>query len=506
MKKLSALSLIIIAGIGLSSCGKTYLDVNTPNPNQATGATPELVITNAMTVTASGQVTNVALGPLQFISGWMGYWAPSGSYAPNTNDVASYFQTTAFGDAYWIGGYRNLEDYYYVQTSAKTQLKPFYVAAAKAMSSVVWSQLVDVFNNIPYTNAFQGTNVINPTYQDGQTIYEDLSNQLDTAATLFASPAAVAAAGTDVMFGASPANTGANALWIQFCNTLRLRLLIRQSQMNGRGAYITGEIAKITANGGGFLSTDAKVNPGYANNQDQQQPLWGYYRTLTGLPTSGGQADYWRASNYAISTLKAYNDPRLPFIFSPIAGGTYIGNVLGSQNNIPGEGTSSVGPGLLVGANDSATIISAAESWFLQAEAIVRGYLPGDPKVAYENGVRASFAYLGAADADATTYLNSGNPNTTWAAASGTAAQIALIIRQKWIADDGVTPWESYDDYRRLGLPGDIPISISPYVTAGHTNVPVRFLYPVSEYTTNAANVNGQGNIDWSTSKVFWNQ
>ena len=134
MKKLSVFSLIIIAGISLSGCGKTYLDINTPNPNQATGATPELVITNAMTVTASGQVTNVALGPLQFISGWIGYWAPSGSYAPNTNDVASYFQTTGFGDAYWIGAYRNLEDYYYVQTTAKTQLKPFYVAAAKAMS------------------------------------------------------------------------------------------------------------------------------------------------------------------------------------------------------------------------------------------------------------------------------------------------------------------------------------------------------------------------------------
>ena len=59
MKKLSVLSAIIIAGISLSGCGKSYLDINTPNPNQATSATPELVITNALTVTASGQVANV---------------------------------------------------------------------------------------------------------------------------------------------------------------------------------------------------------------------------------------------------------------------------------------------------------------------------------------------------------------------------------------------------------------------------------------------------------------
>ena len=500
MKKLSVFSLIIIAGVSLSSCGKSYLDINSPNPNSATSATPQLVITNAMTVTASGQVTNPAIAPLEYLSGWLGYWAPSGSYAANNTDVASYYQTTGFGDALWTGAYRNLEDYYYVETSAKTQALPFYVAAAKAMKSLVFAQLVDVFNNIPYKQAFQGTLVINPKYDSAQAIYEDLSAQLDTAATLMTSPAAVADANTDVMFN------GNNASWIAFANTLRLRLLMRQTQMNGRGAYITGEIAKIIANGGGFLTADATINPGYANNADQLNPLWGYFRTLKGLATSGGQADYWRASAYAINTLKALNDPRLSLIYDSLSDGTYVGNVLGSTSNIPGQGTSTPGPGLLVSASQNAVIISAAESYFLQAEAIVRGYLTGNAQAAYENGVMASFAYLGATPAQATAYLSSGNPNTTWTTASGSVAQIALIIRQKWIADDGVLPWESYDDYRRLGLPADIPISISPYVTPGHTNVPTRFLYPVSEYTTNAVNVNAQGNIDWSTSKVFWNQ
>jgi hypothetical protein len=499
MKKLSVYILIIMTGVSLAGCGKSYLDINTPNPNAATGATPELVITNAMTVTASGQVTNTGIAPLQFISGWIGYWAPSGSYAQNSADVASYFQTTGFADAYWIGAYRNLEDYYYVETSAKTQLKPFYVAAAKAMKSLVFAQLVDVFNNIPYSQAFQGTLVINPKYDDAQTIYKDLSNQLDTAATLMASPAAQAAAHSDVMFD------GDNTQWIAFANTLRLRLLLRQTQVSGADPYISGEVAKIIANNGGFLTQDATVNPGYANNADQLNPLWGYFRTLTGLPTSGGQADYWKACTYAINTLKAYNDPRLGQIYDTTGSGTFVGSVLGSPNNPPGNATSSLGPGLLQSAAQNAVIISAAESNFLQAEAIVRGYIPGGTtaaKTAYEAGVQASFTYLGAGDA--TSYLNSGNPNTTWSAAVGTQAEIALIIRQKWIAENGVTPWEAYDDYRRLGLPADIPISISPYTSAGHTTIPTRFLYPVSEYTTNTTNVNAEGNIDWTTSKVFW--
>ena len=189
------------------------------------------------------------------------------------------------------------------------------------MKSLVFAQLVDVFNNIPYSQAFQGTLVINPKYDDAQTIYKDLSNQLDTAATLMASPAAVASANSDVMFG------GDNPSWIAFANTLRLRLLLRQTQVAGADAYIAGEVAKITANGGGFLQQDATVNPGYASNAQQQNPLWGYFRTLKDLPTSGGQADYWRAYTYALNTLQAYNDPRKGLIYDSTGSGTYVGSV-----------------------------------------------------------------------------------------------------------------------------------------------------------------------------------
>ena|SRR5450631_753482 len=502
MKKLSALIGIIIAGVSMSGCGKSYLTINTPNPNAATNATPELVITNAMTVSANFQTVNAT--PTQYLSGWMGYWAPSGSYAPSSTDVASYYQTNNFANGLWIAYYRNLEDYYYVETTAKKLGEPYYVAMAKVMKSLLFGQLVDMFNNVPYSQAFQGTLVIQPKYDSGQVIYEDLSNQLDSAVTLMQSPAAVASLNTDIMF------YGDNASWIAFANTLKLRLLMRQTQMPGRTAYIQGEIAKILANGGGFLSVDAMVNPGtvstpgYANNAGQENPFWGFFVTLTGNFTSGGAADYWRASQYEINTLQAYNDPRLPLIDSALSNGTFVGNVLGSQANIPGQGTSTPGPGLLKSPSQSAMILSAAESNFLQAEAIIRGYLTGDAQAAYEAGVTASFTLLGAPGVS--TYLTQNNANTNWALASGTQAQIDLIIRQKWISEDGFLPMEAYADYRRLHLPADIPISISPYRNPPTAQVPVRFLYPTNEYNTNAANVNGQGTIDPYNNKVFWNQ
>jgi Starch-binding associating with outer membrane len=508
MKKLSVLVLIVVVSASLSSCGKDYLNINTPNPNAATGATPQLVITSAMTTTASFQVAQTGMTPLLYLNGWMGVWGQSGSYATSNTDISSYNETTNYANAFWIQDYRNLEDYDFVEKSSEQQLLPYYTAMAKTMKAVVFGQLVDLFNNVPYKQAFQGTTIITPAYDKGQDIYEALAVQLDSAVILMQSPASVATTATsDVMF------YGKNLQWEQFANTLKLRLLMHQSQMVGRDAYISGEIAKIVANGAGFLTVDAAVNPGtatsqgYANNDAQQNPIWGFFITLTGLPTSGGGDDLYRAGAYGINTLKALNDPRLPLIYDSSSAGTYVGSVLGDNTNPPGQGTShAAGPGILQSVSQSAIILSAAESHFLQAEAIVRGWLPGGDaaaKVQYEAGVQSSFTYLGAGNA--TTYLASGNPLTTWSAATGTAAKIALIIQQKWIAAADIVPIEQYNDYRRLGQP-NIPISISNYKNPPDAKVPTRFLYPVSEYTTNGANVNAEGNINYYTDKVFWNQ
>jgi len=273
--------------------------------------------------------------------------------------------------------------------------------------------------------------------------------------------------------------------------------------MSGRDSYIQGQIAKITADG--FLTTDATVNPGYAASAGQQNPTWGYFVTLTGNPTSGGAADYWRGAAYPINFMKSNNDVRYSYIYSTNSSGGYVGNVLGLTTNIPGTGTSSIGPGILKSVGQPAVLMTAAESYFLQAEAILRGWLgaPGDDAVAYENGVRASFQYLGAPDSAATSLITqAGNKQTNYSACTTFDEKLACIIRQKWLAMDGITPFEAWSDYRRLGLPADLPLSVSPFKDA--PTVPLRILYPTSEYTTNAANVGAEGTIDAHTSKIFW--
>lgn len=478
---------ILCAGLvlTLAGCSKSFFDVN-QNPNQAVTTTPELVLPNALNTTASIQINGYT-----FVNEWLAYWCPSGSYAISAADLSTYKQTTNFGNGLWTGIYHNLEDYDYVEQTSIVQKKPFYEAAAKVMKAYNFQQLVDMFNNVPYKDAFKGTDAILPGYDGGQAIYEAMSGKLDSAVILMKRADATGDATSDILFG------GNNVLWIQFANSLRLRLLMRQSQMSGRTSYIQAEIAKIVANGGGFLTTDAGVNPGYSNSTGKQNPFWSLNYNTAGTYIN----DFWRANQFPISFCQNHNDPRYMKLYAPTAsGGIYQGNVIGSPTNHAANSASTFGPGVLKSVSQPAILMSASESYFLQSEAVLRGWISGSAGSLFNNGVQASFNYLGSGDA--TAYLNQNDKNTNYAACSGFNEQLACIIRQKWMANNTVTPFESWADYRRLGLPADIPLSVSPYVDV--LKIPFRILYPTSEYQTNAANVAAQGTVDHHTSKIFW--
>src|SRR5690349_4041045 len=112
MKKQNIVYLLIVLVLLNIGCSKSYFDINN-NPNSATNTTPELVLPNALKVTAAYQVTGYA-----YLNGWMGYWAPSGSYATSSSDVASYKQTNDTYSGSWSYYYDNLEDYDYVEKQA----------------------------------------------------------------------------------------------------------------------------------------------------------------------------------------------------------------------------------------------------------------------------------------------------------------------------------------------------------------------------------------------------
>jgi hypothetical protein len=488
---------IAASALLLGACKKGYLDIN-ENPNTPTLATPSLIATGALNSTAAFTTGNSIF--YSFSALWMNYWMTPGGVSGWYEERSYNFTTNWNGStALWANLYDNLSDYTYLESQSKKSGEDFFVGIAKTMKAWDYQYLVDFYNNVPYSEASQSVNFLTPKYDKGQDIYEDLAKQLDSAAILFKSATVSGAAATADIY-----TKGNLTKWGKFANSLKLRILLRQSEMAGRETYIKGEIAKIDANGFGYIGTAEGIsnNPGYANIAGKQNPFWAVY----GYQVNGTKTNshgYMLASDYGMNFLKNNSDPRLGRFYSKInddKGTSYVSLAWGQDVNFDQtlQTVSGIGKGLLKSADQAQPIMTDFESLFIQAEAAQRGYISGNAKTLYEAAVTANFVYLGLTKEEAATYLSS-QAVANW---DGNADKIALIIKQKWAAMNGTNDIEPWSDYRRLELPADMPISIASTVTT--RKIPVRMLYPQPEYNTNRTNVTAEGDVNQFTSRIFW--
>ncbi|MCR6719316.1 MAG: SusD/RagB family nutrient-binding outer membrane lipoprotein [Chitinophagaceae bacterium] len=502
MKKLM-LGLSIACLLFATSC-KKVLDIN-DNPNAPTEAsiTPNLILPAVLHNTA----TQVATG-YEFTARWMGYWARSGSFGPVVEEE-TYNITATFnwGVAQWRTWYGILYDVHIVEQKAIASGEDFYRGIAKILKAIGFMYLVDSYNNVPYSKAFDLASNVLPGYDNGRDIYADLLNQLDEAVTLIENTVVGNNYGiseADVMFG------GNKLRWQQLANTQKLKMIIRQSELDGFSP--PAEIAEITANGKGFIPAgmSANVQPGYMKDNNKQNPYWNSHK----LTFTDDETDpYNRANNYLLNLYRNNDDIRYMYVFepavSPIGGNIYYGYDYGTtatNNPLAANSSAVAGIGLAKSPTQPQWLFTSVESMFLQAEAIQRGWLSGDPQSAYQNAVRESFVWLNVggneaqAILEANLYLTSRHAIANWMFAQNDLQRLELIVTQRYLALVGINNFEAWADYRRLCVP-NVPLSIAPNKAA---NIPVRLRYPQDEYNFNSANVAAQGNPNPLTSRVFW--
>ncbi|MET0393604.1 MAG: SusD/RagB family nutrient-binding outer membrane lipoprotein [Chitinophagaceae bacterium] len=498
--------LVVLAALSVfTSCKKGWLDIN-DNPNSPTdeNITPELIFNQAAVTTAARQ----ASGNFRFLNSWLGYFSASGDFAI-VQDETTYNVDFSFSDPIWGNHYNVLFDLYQAKTKALEQGDTVLAGASMILSAKLWQELVDMFGDIPYFQAFQNSTTRTPAYDDDKAIYDDLLKVLDTAKTYMGKTAklnfnnfigAVIKIGNETLGSGSAGAKQAN--WIKFANTLKLRLLIRQSEVPGFNPAT--EIAKISV--GGVLNIlregqTVSANPGYVNEANKQSPFYANY----GFTPTGADANTsTRANNYIVNILKTNADPRLTQYFATV-GGNVVGTTFGSTSNPGGAASSKFGPGLSASATQDAWIMPSFLSLFFEAEAIARGWTTGNAQTAYENAVRESFAWLGVPNATtaANNYMTS-NASANWANSGATPlAKARFIAYQKYLSLVGIDPLEAWSDLRRLNMiSGTGYISVNPARVSN--TLPVRLPYPQTEYTTNGPNVNAEGTINIFTSKIFW--
>ena len=350
---------------------------------------------------------------------------------------------------------------------------------AVTMQSYTFQVLVDLYDQIPFTEALKGkSGNISPKYDESSVVYDGLIARLDNAMSKdFSASTNKNIGAKDLIFN------GDMAKWKQFVNTLKLKIYLRQ--INVRPAVAQAGITKLYADGADFLADNALFNP-FKAEVKKQNPLYGSEVEYLGNSNL-------RASSTLFNYLSANSDTRLDKIYAPGTGGQKAlaqGNYLALSTAFP-NGILSSGK---FTATDPVYFITIAESNFLQAEALVRyPDLVGNAKLKYDAGVQAAFTRVG---------LN----GSTFVAATGaynfdnavtTENKIETIITQKWIASTIAQPIEGFFDFNRTGYPSFFTVSVNSAIGA---KFPQRLLFAADERSRNP-NTPKQVSIDV---KVWW--
>jgi hypothetical protein len=495
MKNTIKFAILLMAFGLITACGEDWLDVNV-DPNNPTAVTPDLVLPVAQLYTGFIIQQDRRFNSLGNM--FMYNWSQSDGFSWYTDEF-KYNVTSSFYQGIFNNTYSNALKQYEILHNLGEGYE-HYMAIAKIMKSYHFQLLVDAYGDVPYSEALGRSLEATPKYDDAQEIYNDLIVQLTAAIDLIKNNTEeaqlVKPAGDDTMFD------GDMTEWIKFANTVKMRILVRQSDMAGRQSYIQTEIAVINAEGSGYITEDVGINPGFiAMESEKQNIIWDQLgKDYTGTETMNYKAT--AASDFIINYLQNTNDPRIDRLYErPRTGHLGVPQGLLDYDTpvvdayMP-EFVSNLGPGILKDPEQDAIIFTLAESYFNQAEAATKGLITAGAQGLYEQGISASFVTLGLTAEQATAYYSQVVNNVGW---NASANKKQAIITQKWIAVNGITAEQSWFDYSRTGFPANLPI---PLNYSGSADRPVRLFYPSGEYSSNGDNVPAQPNA--FTAKIFW--
>lgn len=465
------------------------LDINT-NPD-----TPPEISTGLALTAAEGSIATVMGGAFFNLGGMYAQFYTQAPSAGQYDDIEQYNVNTDFADRLWTELYAGaLNDLEFVIDNAEAEGDNGTVLAATVLRAYTFQYLVDVFGDVPYTDALQGNDNISPEPTSGEEIYLNLIDTIDAALAAYeAAPVDSQVGQQDLIFNANMNN------WVEFANTLKLKLYLRMSYTSQANS------AAVTAllNENNFLTSDVSFSA-FTDATSKRNP---YYEVQ--IERLGNVNTV--ASNSLFEFYNRNEDPRLEEVYAWIpADSTYAGID-------QGEGLSTALGGVkaqdlsrpAITPETPVYLMSVAESYFLQAEAAVRYSGGTGAEELYNSGVAASFELYGVEGAAEFTAEEGAYDFVSTGSVEGDVEQ---IIVQKWAALANVNNLEAWIETKRTGYPL-LDTSGEPAYEEGRrivsqasvlpgNQIPFSLFYPDNEVQRNSNLTQKEG----LTQKVWWNQ
>lgn len=420
-----------------------------------------------------------------------------------------------------------------------------FKGVAKTLQVINYQRMVDIWGNIPYSQACDAEKINQPEYDEGSTIYVDLLKQIDKAIADF--DEIIGKYDPTLLKKADFYTNGDVNKWRRIAYSVKLRLLMRISNVQD----VKEDVASIADK---CLDIDENVdaNPGYYVETGKMNIFYESY----GWDKNYGQQVNLRQyvpTSALVDMLRLNKDPRLRVYVDPreqlgnakddfsnykkfgLDKEPYVGVPFGQVSPSRMAYTTTIGTGILAGSSDkdngrlrASTFMTGAEVGFLLAEAALRGMIPGgdtQAKEYYEKSVIAAMkrhekamqdpsenfdekisknmkpAIEGSAEDAARDYLNQDNDFMNWDKMKNNDRKLEAICTQKWLNFFGYNMLEAWNEMRRT----DYPL-LKASNQAAESKWICHCPYPQTERNLNMVNVAKQQEIDPFSTLVFWDK
>ncbi len=506
MKKIKYILFAIISLTILHACDN-FEELNT-NPNTTTEVAPSMLATQVLKDSYRFWNVNAA----DFLSGNL-----FNHHIITTREESPGQYYWSYGPYGSFGAYARLTDLdYMVKFAEGSNYEPSYRGLALFLKAWFGFKNTLTMGDVPYSEAgLAKEGNFTPKYDKQADVFVQVLTDLESAAEYFGE-------GND--FDGDFMFDGDASKWQKLCNAMQLKVIQTISkrvtaEQKARFAEIVNSELLMTSNDDDFKLVYSTISnavfPFYPNGETFQP--------------------YASLSKLTVDNLKTLQDRRLFYFAEPapvkINSGltesdfeAYTGGLSSlpyatlQAEALAGEQSFINKRYALYQDNDPMLIFTYSEQCFIIAEAIEEGWVSGDAKTQYENGVKAQLKhYMNlpntaghvhgmAIDQD---YIDGYFTGETAFKTTGSKTErLHQIWTQRWLIDFFQGNGGNYEQFLRTGWP-EYPLDPATSLNNDNKNVyPKRWYYPLSEQTTNAENyyqaISDQfGGVD-ATDQVPW--
>lgn len=221
-------------------------------------------------------------------------------------------------DTNWTNGYLILNAIKTMEPRAEQANETFILGASKVIRCYVLMTMVDMYGNIPYSEALLGNANLSPAFDNSADVYAGVYGELNEAIELLGESTSDVSQARDLYYGGIEGNAN-KVRWITLAKTLKLKMLNSARLATTIGEFnIQSEVNNLLVANDLIDSPDEDFNFRYGTERDlpnSRHPQYNASYEFGGAPYIGNYFMWAVGNEKQAPSGSNYLDPRTDYYF-----------------------------------------------------------------------------------------------------------------------------------------------------------------------------------------------